>query len=659
MKKAGACIAFLLVAVFSVWAAVPGAAGAASPAFTDIGQHWARADIEKLAALGYIKGYPDRTFRPERQVSRAEFITLLISCLGASPADRTKTWFADVRTTHWALAQINEAVKRGILIPGEYPGGLAPDGPIMRSETAAMVVRALGKAPDSTPLPFKDQDKLARSMYRGYIKTACNEGLLTGYSDGEFKPFAHLTRAQACAILVRFLEKQGEKQGASPAPLPGAAGGITSVVVGGKSFDIRTTPVVFKSGLSEVGVSRIETAGASIIVNGTYRFVLNSAAGNPDVVIGNARYTVEKLSISGSSLVVATGARKVYKVAVGGYRYGADYVKLYIGDRYGINYLSDAELTGERTVEIDGKEYDLAEDKITIAVADRFYRVKGFVFKERDTEISLEETDPVVVEKPDLSDITAVFVGPRPLDLGGVKRLEFLVDGEIYSLSEVALDASGSFVVEEKAHPAAGATLFADGAWYEITKAAVYKGKLIFYCTESEVEAWAVVDGRCRPAGSIRILKDGASYPLESVLVVKRNVVRIGGRQYEVDSSIKCRVDGKIYDIEEIDFDAAREMVVLETEEATGSGQPAEYVFYLGGAVLQDGVEDEDRIYAGGRWREFDEVVILDPARFACGGAAYDLIGARVKIGGAEYTVTDTAWRGRTQTLEVYLKRAQ
>ncbi|MDH7579107.1 MAG: S-layer homology domain-containing protein, partial [Bacillota bacterium] len=660
VKRAALCVAFLVVAAVSAWASGPGAAGADSPAFTDTGQHWARQDIERLAGMGYIKGYSDGTFRPEQPVTRAEFTALLVSCLGANPSDRTKTYFGDVRTTHWALAQINEAVKRGILIPGEYPTGLVPDGPIMRSETAAMIVRALGKEPDNTPLPFKDQNKLARSMYRGYIKTAYNEGLITGYSDGEFKPFAHVTRAQACTMLVRFLEKRG----APPAvtPVPGSpAGGLTSLVVDGKSFDIRTTPVVFKSGLSEIRVNRIDAAGVFVIVNNSYRFALNSATGNPDVVVDNACYAVRSLSVSGSSLVVVPAARKIYKITVDGYKYSADYVKLYIGDRYGSQYLSDADLTGEYTVEIDGKEYDLSEDKITISVEGCFYRVTRFVFSERDTRPVLVETDPVVIERPGLSDIAAIFVGTRTLDLSRIGRLEFIVDGEIRGLSQVMLDASGSFVVDEKAYPAGGVTLIADGVYYEITSALMYKGKFVFYCTESDVEAWAVVDGKCRPAEDVRILKDGVSYSLDSVLVVKRNLIRIGGRQYEVDSSIKCRVGGKVYDIKKIDFDAARNMVTLETGEATGSygAQPGKYVFYLGGAVLQDGVNDGDRIYAGGGWRKFGDIILADPARFSYGGSTYDLIGARVRLDGEEYTVFETAWRGRTETLEVYLEGPQ
>ncbi|MDH7578928.1 MAG: hypothetical protein QHH75_14190 [Bacillota bacterium] len=47
----------------------------------------------------------------------------------------------------------------------------------------------------------------------------------------------------------------------------------------------------------------------------------------------------------------------------------------------------------------------------------------------------------------------AIFVGTRTLDLSRIGKLEFIVDGEIRGLSQVMLDASGSFVVDEEAPP--------------------------------------------------------------------------------------------------------------------------------------------------------------------------------------------------------------
>lgn len=45
--------------------------------FTDISTHWAEAEIERAASLGWIKGYTDRTFRPNQHITRAEAMTMI------------------------------------------------------------------------------------------------------------------------------------------------------------------------------------------------------------------------------------------------------------------------------------------------------------------------------------------------------------------------------------------------------------------------------------------------------------------------------------------------------------------------------------------------------------------------------------------------------
>ncbi len=55
--------------------------------FTDISGHWAEAEIERAASLGWIKGYTDRTFRPENYITRAEAMTMINRVLNRLPED--------------------------------------------------------------------------------------------------------------------------------------------------------------------------------------------------------------------------------------------------------------------------------------------------------------------------------------------------------------------------------------------------------------------------------------------------------------------------------------------------------------------------------------------------------------------------------------------
>lgn len=175
-------------------------AGAAE--YKDLSGHWAQKNIESLVTYHYINGYPDGTFRPDQPISRAEFITLLLNILHVKPS-----FSLTVPSTHWAQAQIDQAVDQGIILLHEYPYGYEPDGSLNRGELATMVIRALKKQPDYGPLPFSDAEQIANSAYRGYIKTAYSEGIISGYPDGKFKPYNPVTRAQAATVCLNLIDK--------------------------------------------------------------------------------------------------------------------------------------------------------------------------------------------------------------------------------------------------------------------------------------------------------------------------------------------------------------------------------------------------------------------------------------------------------------------
>lgn len=173
--------------------------------FNDTSNHWAQGYINELSNRGYLQGYADGTFLPDKVMTKAEFVSVLLRCMYNSPAYNYNL----SSTGHWADPQINEAVRQGIIVLSEYPQGFNKDNAINRAEVSAMVVRALGKQPDYAFASFKDNNIVNNSPYAGYIKVAHQEGLVTGFPDGEFKPYNYITRAQACSILSRYLTKIG------------------------------------------------------------------------------------------------------------------------------------------------------------------------------------------------------------------------------------------------------------------------------------------------------------------------------------------------------------------------------------------------------------------------------------------------------------------
>lgn len=80
----------------------------AESTMTDIAGHWAKSYIVSFVAQGYLQGYPDGTFRPDRSITRAEVVTIINRIVGA--ANKTTAVSADVAEKHWAYDEIQKAL---------------------------------------------------------------------------------------------------------------------------------------------------------------------------------------------------------------------------------------------------------------------------------------------------------------------------------------------------------------------------------------------------------------------------------------------------------------------------------------------------------------------------------------------------------------------
>lgn len=113
----------------------------ASPTFSDVPQdHWAYDQITTLATNNVITGYGDGTFRPEQNVTRAEFAALLNQAYDLSPPPNydpdEPSRFPDVPQDHWARTAIATAANAGFL--SGYPDGtFRPNRGIEREEVLA------------------------------------------------------------------------------------------------------------------------------------------------------------------------------------------------------------------------------------------------------------------------------------------------------------------------------------------------------------------------------------------------------------------------------------------------------------------------------------------------------------------------------------------
>lgn len=178
--------------------------------FTDLNaSHWANALITDLCAKGITAGYPDKTFQPENNITRAEFAKMIMNAKGLSALKPAQDSFSDVVPGQWFYGYVEATAGAG-LVKGEN-GMFRPNDMITRAEIAAILIRAMGKessaqANAGVKTRFEDDAALA-TWVRGYIASSVAEGLIQGYPDNTFNAAGYATRAEACALISRAMAK--------------------------------------------------------------------------------------------------------------------------------------------------------------------------------------------------------------------------------------------------------------------------------------------------------------------------------------------------------------------------------------------------------------------------------------------------------------------
>lgn len=173
--------------------------------FPDTVGHWANFEVAGAVKAGWVGGYPDGSFQPDGNITRAEFIKMLTAAYGFKTAT-TSSSFADL-TGHWSARAIETAVTFGVVVPAEYDGAFDPDRAITREEIATFVVRATGlKEGDEALLkPFTDSSETSAGA-RAHLAAAVGARIVGGYPDNTIRPRATATRGEAVVMILRALK---------------------------------------------------------------------------------------------------------------------------------------------------------------------------------------------------------------------------------------------------------------------------------------------------------------------------------------------------------------------------------------------------------------------------------------------------------------------
>lgn len=173
--------------------------------FSDTAGHWARTYIEEAVNYGFVSGYTDGTFKPDKTITRAEFTKMLNSAIGNTAV--TEINFNDVSSTQWYYGDVQKGVAAGF-ISGKTNGGFAPEANITRQETAVMLARIVPTYGSNATLKvyvdYKDVEYWAETA----LEKITAKGYLGAYNDGKLHPRDNLTRGQAAKILTMVLQQE-------------------------------------------------------------------------------------------------------------------------------------------------------------------------------------------------------------------------------------------------------------------------------------------------------------------------------------------------------------------------------------------------------------------------------------------------------------------
>lgn len=160
--------------------------------------------ISYFTKKGILKGYSNNTFGPEKNITRAEFLALLMQSMKIEPKTKSTTnAFNDIPKNHWVNNYIGEAVKRNIIKTTNK--SFRPDAPITRIEFMAMLVSVNNDA--LPPIVTKVwKDVVSNHWSYPYALFAFQNNLFEKIDGNEFKPNISLSRGEVAEALYRYLK---------------------------------------------------------------------------------------------------------------------------------------------------------------------------------------------------------------------------------------------------------------------------------------------------------------------------------------------------------------------------------------------------------------------------------------------------------------------
>ncbi len=187
--------------------------------------------INFLRARGVINGYEDGTYKPNREVTRAEFLKIILLSSGnpVMAGDLLRGPFPDVPSTAWYFGFINRALALGV-VSGYADGTFQPNRTVNRVEALKIMLRANNITEAALPTGTSYSDVVQTEWYAPYARYAFNNRLFDG---ARLNPGQMMNRAEVAEMVYRFYQARPDllpatttstpaptSTGASPIPTP-------------------------------------------------------------------------------------------------------------------------------------------------------------------------------------------------------------------------------------------------------------------------------------------------------------------------------------------------------------------------------------------------------------------------------------------------------
>ncbi len=177
--------------------------------------HWAYKQIKTLSDSGVLVGYPDGTFKPDENVTRAEFASMAIKALGQEHTNIAQpVSFTDIDSSFWAYDAIQKAVYFDLISNEKDTDTFRPEDSVSRAETITIAVNAL-----TTEQISEQKAKDILKSYKDFADIPSNFIITAGKAEilnmitiepgrkGYLDASRPATRAEVAAILYNMTEQ--------------------------------------------------------------------------------------------------------------------------------------------------------------------------------------------------------------------------------------------------------------------------------------------------------------------------------------------------------------------------------------------------------------------------------------------------------------------